>query len=88
MLFLKEHLTGHYSWNDTIEQSNYTGGASRRLFDRFNGYQVLFIINLYKSLSETFSIEDGQQVEQQIIDHLPLGIKSEISVFNWLRGIS
>lgn len=86
MLFQKQDMKGtHYSWN--IEGRNiFTGQPSRRLFDRFNGDQVLFIINFYASLSaENFTLQEGRRLEDQLFNHLPLGISSEVSVFNWLR---
>ena len=45
MTFLKEHLTGIYEWNASMDKSVYEGTATRRLFNRWNGTQVLFIIN-------------------------------------------
>ncbi len=88
MLFLKEHLMSKYAWVDGTNQPSFTGGATRRRFDRFNGEQVLFIINLYASASETFSIEDGRRIEKFMVNRLPLEIKSEVSVFNWLNETS
>jgi len=74
----------HYSWRDQDSQL-FFGEPSRRIFDRSNGTQVLFIINFYASLCEQFSPGEGKKIEQQIADSLPADIKSEISVFNWLR---
>lgn len=85
MIFLKEHLTGQYEWAPDTSTSTYTGSPTRRLFNRFNGDQVLFIINLYGSLSPNFSIWDGQKMEELLQNLLPVEAKSEISVFNWLR---
>ncbi|MEO5563023.1 MAG: hypothetical protein ABIR18_06295 [Chitinophagaceae bacterium] len=86
MPFLKEDLTGsHYNWSNTPDA--YTGQPSRRLFDRFNGDQVLFLINFYGSLSEKFTLLEGRKMEELITNQLPLEAKSEITVFNWLRGI-
>ncbi len=86
MLFLKEHLISQYSWNNNnTTYLAFTGDATRRRFDRFNGDQVLFIINLYASASENFSIADGRRIENYMVNRLPLEIKSEVSVFNWLN---
>jgi hypothetical protein len=83
MPFLKEDLIGeHYNWN---QSSAFNGAPSRRLFDRFNGNQVLFIINFYGSLSGQFTIQEGRKMEDLILNHLPMEAKSEVSVFNWLR---
>ena len=85
MPFLKEDLTSQqYHW-DLSGDSVFKGSPSRRTFNRYNGDQVLFIINFYGSLAEKFSIVEGRRMEQLIADQLPLEAKSEISVFNWLR---
>lgn len=85
MLFSKEHLTGNYTWTIAPKNSLFTGSPSRRLFDRWNGSQVLFIINALAALSETFSVEQGRKMENLIINSLPINPHSELSVFNWLR---
>lgn len=84
MPFQKEDLQGqHYTWNIENKETFFTGVPSRRMFDRYNGDQVLFLIN---SLTEVFSIKEGTEIEELILNKLPLEAKSEISVFNWLRG--
>jgi hypothetical protein len=88
MIFLKEHLTGKYLWHNEEDKSSFTGEASRRLFDRFNGDQVLFMINLFGSLQKTFTIEDGQKIEAYINNRLPLENQSELSVLDYLRKLS
>jgi hypothetical protein len=88
MLFLKENLEGnHYSWNNSGNNSTYTGMPSRRLFDRDNGDQVLFLINAYASETDSLSISEVHRIEKMIISELPMEAKSEISVFNWLKEI-
>jgi len=85
MPFQKEQLTGHYSWNNTTLNS-LTGEPSRRFFDRFNGDQVLFIINSYGSVSGQYTPDEAQRMEELINRYLPLDVKSEMSVFNWLKA--
>ena len=87
MLFRKEDLQGqNYNWNNENKETFFTGVPSRRTFDRYNGEQVLFLINSCKSLTEIFTIKEGAQIEELILNKLPLEAKSEISVFKWLRG--
>src|SRR5688572_1371657 len=84
MHFQKQDLTGtHYYWNEAGFE--YTGQPSRRSFDRNNGDQVLFLINLYGSMSDKFTVLEGQQIEAEIENRLPFDLKSEISVFNYIR---
>jgi hypothetical protein len=83
MHFLKEHLSAYnYRW---INEAIFTGEASRRIFDRYNGNQLLFILNLYGSLMEGFTLNMGLNIEDRLMNQLPIGNKSEISVLHWLN---
>jgi hypothetical protein len=87
MHFQKQDLEGtDYNWIEE-EKHLFTGQPSRRSFDRFNGNQVLFLINFYGSLSDRFTIHEGKCIERWLQHDLPLEAKSEISVFNWMRSI-
>ena len=79
--------SNHYSWSDNPEALLFKGQPTRRSFDRFNGDQVLFIINYYGSLLDVFTPQVGRRIEYEISNQLPLEAKSEISVFNWIRGL-
>jgi len=86
MYFKKEDLAGtHYTWGANEKKQVFTGQPSRRAFDRFNGDQVLFLINVYVSLLTEFSLHDGRKLEQEILNHLPTNATSEISAINWMR---
>jgi hypothetical protein len=85
MLFSKEDLQGFYNWGTDPEKMSFDGNASRRLFDRWNGDQVLFIINILLNNSTNTSVSDGQKIEKLILDRLPTGAKSELTVYNWLQ---
>jgi len=83
MNFLKEHLSAYkYTW---INETTFTGEASRRQFNRYNGNQLLFILNLYASLMEGFTINMGLKIEDRLMNQLPVDARSEISVLNWLK---
>ena len=83
MRFLKEHLIAYnYNW---INEAIFTGEASRRTFNRYNGNQLLFVLNLYASLIEGFTINMGLKIEDRLMNQLPAGAKSEISVLHWLN---
>ena len=85
MHFQKQDLEGtNYYWADD-QVHMFNGQPSRRSFDRFNGNQVLFLINFYGSQSDRFTLVEGKTMEQKIQNELPLEVKSEIGVFNWIR---
>ena len=85
MLFSKEDLFESYTWMLDSDHSPFTGGPSRRIFDRYSGDQLLFIINSLAVSSGSFTIEDVRKIEAKILDELPMNSQSEISVFNWLK---
>lgn len=83
MEFLKEHLSpGNYEWSNDLV---YNGDVSRRLFNRNNGDQVLFLINQYAAPKAKFNIEEGVQVQKMLKLELPVEAKSEKSVLQWLN---
>ena len=61
-------------------------GPDRRPFDRFNGNQSSYLINSFDQSIRQVTIEDGQRIESLIMKELPSGLKSEIAVFNWIKG--
>ena len=85
MLLTKENLLGKYQWAMDYKSSLFSGSPTRRLFDRWNGFQVLFLINCIAALSENFSIKEAQELEGLIHEGLPLSVQSELTVFSWLR---
>ena len=88
MIFLKEHLQNdHYDWENQAAHTCLTNEPDRRCFDRLNGNQVLFIINYFGKSLGRLTLHDGRKIEELIFTQLPLTIKSELSVFNWLREI-
>jgi len=88
MIFEKQHLQfEHYTWSDKSEPQ-FTGNPSRRLFDRFNGDQVLFIINFLALQDDKFALQDLRMTEQSIFRKLPADARSEMAVVNWLQGLT
>lgn len=86
MHFQKQDLLiGHYEWPEEKKEL-FTGQPSRRAFNRFNGNQVLFLINFYGSLSDRFTLKEGREIENKIRHELPDNARSEVAVFNWIRN--
>jgi hypothetical protein len=88
MNFSKDNLVNsHYTWPTENNKTVFSGTPSRRLFNRLNGEQVLFIINSYGELSDRFTVEDGRKIEEMIQNDLPSQTKSELSVLHWLKEV-
>lgn len=87
MNYLKKDMEfTHYRWTDGIDNgSMYAGEPSRRVFDPYNGDQVLFLINYYLANKGNFSISEARAIESKLAHKLPLSSQSERSVFNWLK---
>jgi hypothetical protein len=85
MEFTKDHLINkHYDWSTETRLNVISGSPDRRLFDRFNGNQILYLINSFGQSVGNITIDDGQRIEDLISKELPLELKSEKAVFNWL----
>ena len=87
MPFVKQDMSFiHYRWDSehTPPHLVFSGEPSRRVFDPFNGDQVLFLINFCASLMDPFSIKGARLLENKIAHQLPPELKSERSVFNWI----
>lgn len=83
MQFLKEHLNpGNYEWDS---QLIFNGGPSRRLYNRNNGNQLLFIINHFAESITTFNKEKGMLIQDMLANQLPVDAMSEMSVLKWLH---
>ena len=86
MDFLEEHLNGkNYTWQNG-DKSYVVTQPDRRLFDRYNGNQILGMINFFGTTVGKLTIEDGRKIEEIIIEQLPLEMKSQMAVYNWLRA--
>lgn len=86
MKYLKEHLVHAYNWPEATPRT-FSGTPSRRRFDPDNGEQLLFIINCFYESTGLTTPEIGLQLERLINTRLPLEVMSEVTVFNWLKGV-
>lgn len=87
MTFIKEHLlSNNYKWSNDDRSVMLANGPTRKSFDRFNGDSLLHMINLFDRFIAKLTVPQGQKIEHLIQENLPPEAKSELSVFNWLRG--
>lgn len=86
MRYLKKDMQFvHYRWLDEeTADSLFAGEPSRRIFDPYNGNQVLFLINYFMAITGDSTLGEAREIENKIAYKLPLDSKSERSVLNWL----
>ncbi len=83
MQYLREHLgPGLYEWNNKLK---FNGNPSRRLYNRVDGNQLLFIINQFAATVSTFNINTVVTIQNMLMYELPLEAKSELSIMKWLN---
>ena len=75
-----------YVWYDKQTAITLTAPIepSRRLFDRYDGNQILHMINYFAQTIQQCSVQQANMLERLLRNELPFGIKSELSVFRWL----
>ena len=86
MIFTKESLQGsNYIWfplNASILSDHF---PTRKGFDRLSGDSMLRMINLFNMLISRLTLTEGRSMEQSLAKELPVELRSEVSVFNWLK---
>lgn len=84
MIFSKKDLLEkEYHWNTNLLFSALAPSAA--FFNRFNGVDILRMINLFNTLVTTLTLSEGQKIERMLVKEMPLQVNDEISVFNWLK---
>jgi len=88
MIITRAQLKGtNYLWTEeTMASKLLHEGPSRRIFNRFNGYQLLAMIQYFAVRYDVTADVDQLKLENMLLHFLPFGIKSELSVFNWLTS--
>ena len=86
MIFTKESLRGSdYNWVPLSSSMLSDRFPTRKSFDRLSGDSMLRMINLFNLLVSKLTIAEGHSMEQALAKELPLEMRSEMSVFNWLK---
>ena len=85
--FLKSDLAyDDYDWSEyKPNDPRVSGPPDDSVFNRKEGEEVLYIINLFASHVAWDVRSFGKKVEQLIHDHLPDSITSQEEVLEWIR---
>jgi hypothetical protein len=86
-LMQKSDLAFTYSWSVVPPDSpRITGEPDSTLFNRHEGYEVLYLIN---KLSQTWGLKQkasGLKMERMIRNHLPAATRSQANVKAWIHS--
>lgn len=76
-----------YSWAaDGGDNPRLTGEPDNSLFNRTEGYEVLYLINKFGEATGRTTIAAGNKAERMIKHDLPGDIRTQIGVKNWLNS--
>jgi hypothetical protein len=82
----KGDLKYKYSWEAYGgDDPEVTGAPDSTLFNRKEGYEVLYLINKFMKKNGMKKKVSGQHAEMLINKHLPGNIRSQAKVIKWLN---
>ncbi len=86
MNFLRSNLQyTHYSWTAMSgDDPKISGVPDSTLFNRNEGYEVLYLINKFLEKHSLTSIQAGQKVERMIRTGLPVDVRGQKNVIDWI----
>lgn len=74
-----------YSWNALIgDDPRITGEPDSTLFNRNEGYEVLYLINKFAEKHSLQKKPSGHKIETMIRLHLPAEIRKQENVMEWI----
>jgi hypothetical protein len=86
-LLTKSDLIYTYSWTAIPgDDPRVSGEPDSTLFNRHEGYEVLYLINKYASMHSLYNKADGLKAEKLINTKLPSDVRSQIKVKEWLHN--
>ncbi|MCR8560389.1 hypothetical protein KXD93_22235 [Mucilaginibacter sp. BJC16-A38] len=86
MPFTKADLLYSYSWEHTgSDDPKLTGEPDRDLFNRSEGYEVLYLIKRIMSTRGLDGTASGQKIEKMIRLH-PGNLRSQAHVKEWINN--
>lgn len=75
----------HYRWTELKDDDpKLTGEPGSTLFNRKEGYEVLALINRFLDKYKFKQKTSGLKVEKLIKEHLPIALKTQRHVEDWL----
>ncbi|WP_020161264.1 hypothetical protein [Methylobacter marinus] len=76
-----------YSWTAYgSDNPKVTSEPDSTLFNRKEGYEVLYLINKFAEKHELKQKSSGQKAERMLHDHLPSDVRSQQNVMAWLAN--
>jgi len=84
-LLNKSDLKYTYSWTAIGgDDPKITGTPDSTLFNRREGYEVLYMINKFAVDHKLKNKPTGHKIEKMVNDHLPSNIRSQDNVVTWI----
>lgn len=85
-LLSRTDLKYDYNWRPIPkEDSRIAGVPNSTLFNRNEGFEVLWLINFFAQLHGLTSKECGFQLERLIKERLPFNLRNQTHVIEWLE---
>lgn len=86
-LFNKSDLYySDYRWTaHPGDDPHVTGEPDSTLFNKHEGYELLYLINKMAEKHGFMQKESGEKIEKMIHDHLPSNIRSQQDVQKWIE---
>ena len=76
-----------YSWTALgKDDPKVTGIPDSTLFNRHEGYEVLYLINKFAERHDLKNKASGQKAERMLHEYLPSEVRSQIKVMTWLAN--
>lgn len=75
-----------YSWTAVSgDNPKVTGEPDSTLFNRHEGYEVLYLINKLAEIWKLNKKASATKMEKMIRNHLPSDIRSQVNVKQWIQ---
>jgi hypothetical protein len=85
-LLNRSELKYAYNWRPIPDDDpRISGSPDKTLFTRKEGYEVLYIINVFADRYSLKEIETGHKIEELIQKELPGNFRCQLHVIEWLE---